>query len=212
MTCVLITGASRGIGLALAELYAGRGDRVIATCRDPAGARALGRVAGDIAVEPMDVADHRSVEALAGRLSGVALDLLINNAGIHGGPRQRFGDIDYDAWAEAFRINTMGPAKVAEAFLANLAAGERGLLACITSEMGSIGRTTGGHYAYRSSKAALNMVGRTLAGGAVRARHHRRARPSRLGEHRHGRPRRTGLARGQRPGAGGAVRSRDAGR
>ena len=91
MTCVLITGASRGIGLALAEFYAGRGDRVIATCRDPAGARALGRVAGDIAVEPMDVADHRSVEALAGRLSGVALDLLINNAGIHGGPRQRFG-------------------------------------------------------------------------------------------------------------------------
>lgn len=163
MTTVLITGANRGIGLALATLYAARGDRVIATCRDPGAAEALAGVPGDIAVEPMDVADHDSIDALAGRLSGMAVDLLINNAGVLGGPRQSFGDMDYDAWAEAIRINTMGPMKVAEAFVANLVAGDRRVLACVSSEMGSIARTTGGYYAYRSSKAALNMVGRNLA-------------------------------------------------
>ncbi len=164
MATVLITGSNRGIGLALADKYAARGDRVIATCRDPGTAAALAGISGDIAVEPMDVADHASVDALAARLSGVSLDLVINNAGVAGGSHQVFGDMDYAIWAETFRINTMGPMKVAEAFRAGLSSGGRGVLACLTSQMGSIAQAGGGCYAYRSSKAALNMVGRNLAG------------------------------------------------
>jgi len=85
METVLITDANHGIGLVSAALYAGRGGRVIVTCRAPPAADDLARVAREISVEPMDFVDHASVDALSGPLAGEAIDIVINNAGIHGG-------------------------------------------------------------------------------------------------------------------------------
>jgi NAD(P)-dependent dehydrogenase (short-subunit alcohol dehydrogenase family) len=104
------------------------------------------------------------IKAAAAELDGKAIDLLLNNAGL-GGPRgQTIGNIDYEAWAKVLDVNTMGPMRVAEAFVDNVARSERKLIVTLTSGMGSIAdNTSGGAFAYRSSKAAVNMVMRSLA-------------------------------------------------
>jgi NAD(P)-dependent dehydrogenase (short-subunit alcohol dehydrogenase family) len=77
---------------------------------------------------------------------------------------QTIGNIDYKAWAKVLDVNTLGPIRVAEAFVDNVARSERKLIVTITSGMGSIAdNATGGAFAYRSSKAAVNMVMRSLA-------------------------------------------------
>ncbi|MEX2449993.1 MAG: SDR family oxidoreductase, partial [Rhodospirillales bacterium] len=92
------------------------------------------------------------------------IDVLINNAGVHGPRPSRLGGIDYDAWADVFRINTMGPMKVSEAFVEHIARSDQKKIVSITSRMGSIAdNESGGAYPYRSSKAALNAVMRSLA-------------------------------------------------
>jgi NAD(P)-dependent dehydrogenase (short-subunit alcohol dehydrogenase family) len=110
------------------------------------------------------VTDPMSVQAAAAELNRQAIDLLLNNAGI-GGPRgQTVGNIDYEAWAKVLDVNTMGPLRVSEAFVDHEARSERKLIVTLTSGMGSIAdNTSGGSIAYRSSKAAVNMVMRSLA-------------------------------------------------
>jgi NAD(P)-dependent dehydrogenase (short-subunit alcohol dehydrogenase family) len=112
----------------------------------------------------MDVSDIASVRRAATELQGKPIDLLLNNAGI-GGPRgQSVGNIDYETWARVLDVNTLGPMRVAEAFVDNVARSERKLIVTLTSGMGSIGdNASGGAFAYRSSKAAMNMVMRSLA-------------------------------------------------
>jgi NAD(P)-dependent dehydrogenase (short-subunit alcohol dehydrogenase family) len=164
MPTALITGASRGIGLEFARQYADLAWRVIGTCRDPRTATALGEIEGNIDVEALDIADHGQVQALAKSLKREDIDVLINNAGVHGPRPSRLGGIDYDAWAEVFRINTMGPMKVSEAFVEHIARSDQKKIVTITSRMGSIAdNESGGAYPYRSSKAALNAVMRSLA-------------------------------------------------
>jgi NAD(P)-dependent dehydrogenase (short-subunit alcohol dehydrogenase family) len=90
--------------------------------------------------------------------------VLINNAGIAGPSGQSTGNVDYDAWAHVFDVNTMGPLRLVEAFRNNIARSERRLVVTITSGMGSLAdNTSGGSIAYRSSKAAVNMVMRSVA-------------------------------------------------
>ncbi|MEZ5827682.1 MAG: SDR family NAD(P)-dependent oxidoreductase [Hyphomicrobiales bacterium] len=92
------------------------------------------------------------------------MDLLLNNAGVGGPGRQAIGNIDYDAWAHVLDVNTLGPLRVSEAFVDNVASSDRKLIVTLTSGMGSIDdNTSGGAFAYRSSKAAVNMVMRSLA-------------------------------------------------
>jgi NAD(P)-dependent dehydrogenase (short-subunit alcohol dehydrogenase family) len=112
----------------------------------------------------LDVTDLASIKAAATALEGQPIDLLLNNAGI-GGPRgQTIGNIDYEAWANVLDVNTLGPLRVSEAFVENVARSERKLIVTLTSGMGSIAdNTSGGAFAYRSSKAAVNMVMRSLA-------------------------------------------------
>lgn len=160
---VLITGSSRGLGLEFARQYAAAGWRVHAACRKPRAAAGLGRIKGDIAVHKLDVTDGAMVAALAERIAE-PIDILVNNAGIYGPARQDYGDIDYAGWAETFAVNAMAPLRVAQAFAGHVARSDRRLIANLTSQMGSIAdNTSGGDYAYRSSKAALNMVMRSLA-------------------------------------------------
>jgi NAD(P)-dependent dehydrogenase (short-subunit alcohol dehydrogenase family) len=168
MPSVLVTGANRGLGLEFARQYAADGWQVFAACRSPDDARELQGLAalsdGRIRVLKMDVTDTASVKAAAAELSGQPIDLLLNNAGVGGPPDQRIGSFNYAAWARVLEANTLGPMRVVEAFLENVARSERKLIVTITSGMGSIGdNTSGGSYAYRSSKAAVNMVMKSLA-------------------------------------------------
>jgi NAD(P)-dependent dehydrogenase (short-subunit alcohol dehydrogenase family) len=168
MPTTLITGANRGIGLEFARQYAADGWQVFAACRDPAGVRQLeelARRAGKaLTIVAVDVADGESVGAAAARLKDEAIDLLINCAGIAGAPRQTVGNVDYDSWSRVLDVNTMGPLRVLEAFTDQLARSDRKLAATITSGMGSLAdNNSGGSIAYRSSKAAVNMVMRSAA-------------------------------------------------
>ena len=165
METVLITGANRGIGLALARRLLTDGYRVLATCRTPSAAAELAGLAGtgDLEVLPLDVADAAAVDGFAGVLAGRPLDVLVNNAGVMGGPRQSADDMDYAAWAEAFAVNTMAPLRLAQALKRNLLQAARPRVVTLSSQMGALSRHSPGAIAYRSTKAAVNKAMQTLA-------------------------------------------------
>jgi len=164
MPTALITGCNRGIGLEFVRQYAADGWRVRATCRNPRGAKELAAISGDVKIHALDVADDYQVAALAKSLADEPIDLLINNAGLGSPEEDEFGKTSANDWLEVLRVNAIAPLHVVEQFIGNLEAGQRKLIANITSKMGSIAdNTTGGAYIYRSSKAALNMVAKGLA-------------------------------------------------
>ncbi len=168
MATVLVTGANRGLGLEFCRQYAADGWQVIACCRHPAQAQALQELAGrypTLRLEALDVADFAAIEALAVKLAGCKLDVLLNNAGVYpDNASNGFGQLDYPLWSQSFVVNTQAPVKMAEAFLAHLQAGEQKLVANVSSLMGSVtDNTSGGSLFYRSSKAALNAAMKSLA-------------------------------------------------
>jgi len=161
MPTVLITGASRGLGLEFARQYAADGWRVHACCREPGGA--VTAISGDVVCHALDVTDTAAIAALDAALKGEALDLLVNNAGIMG-RGQKLGRIDADGWDTVLRVNAIAPIMLSEALLPNLRKVTGAKIAMLTSRMGSIAdNTSGGMYAYRSSKAALNAAAHSLA-------------------------------------------------
>ncbi len=164
---VLITGANRGIGLALTRAYLSRGWAVIATCRRPEAADELKELRGDhpsLTIERLDVLDHAMIDSLAEKYRNRPIDIVLNNAGIHG-PRehQSFGTLDYSSFDQVMATNVIGPLKMAEAFVDHVAASEHRKIITVTSSLGSISRTFGGQYFYRASKSAVNMMMATLA-------------------------------------------------
>lgn len=163
MGTILITGCDTGLGREFARQYAAEGHRVYATCLNPATAKETAAIAGDIEVLGLDVTDHAAIEALAERLRGEAIDVLVSNAGL-GHPHRGFGETDYAHWRLILETNLLGPMKIAECFVEHVARGQNRVMAFISSRMGSIGSNlTGGVYAYRTSKAGLNMMVRSLA-------------------------------------------------
>ena len=165
MNTVLITGANRGIGLEFTKQYAADGWKVLACCRHSQSAMALQALAqshNNITTYSLDVADFAQINALALQLKHESIDLLINNAGFY--PSSSFGDVDYDAFAAGFKINSMAPLKMAEAFVQHITRSQLKQIATLSSKMGSIDDNSSGEsYSYRASKCAVNMVMKSLS-------------------------------------------------
>ena len=160
----LIVGASRGLGLGLGAEYLRRGWRVIGTVRDDAGEAAL-RALGDVRVERLDVADEGQAEALARALESETLDLLFLNAGVMG-PRDLLS-ASADEVNRVMQANAFGPARLAWRLLERVRA-KTGVVAFMSTGMASIAdNSSGGHDIYRASKAAQNMLARSLSVSAA---------------------------------------------
>jgi len=176
MPNILITGASRGLGLGFSRHFAATGWRVFATCRNPAEAADLAGLAaesgGQLTIDTLDVDDFEAIAALAAKLSGTPIDVLLNNAGIDGRKPQGLGSVDYDSWAAVLHTNVLSVMKMTETFIANVAASERKLIVMVSSGLSSLANKRGPTdvgdgelYIYRSSKAALNMLTKGLGLG-----------------------------------------------
>jgi NAD(P)-dependent dehydrogenase (short-subunit alcohol dehydrogenase family) len=169
MESVLVTGASRGLGLEFVRQYGMDGNwRVYACCRRPPRSEELLRFAGTygdrVTVHALDVTDPGHIDHLAHELKGQAIDLLLNNAGVYGPHGQVLGQLDPRAWLEVLKVNTIAPVKMAEAFAGHVGRSSRKVIATLSSRMGSVADNTSGNaYIYRSSKAALNVVMKSLA-------------------------------------------------
>lgn len=173
---VLITGSNQGIGLEFAKQYAARGWKVIATHRrdtTPDTLAELQRQYPSVRVERMDVADRAQIKALAQKLKGEPIDILLNNAGLirfapindrAGNKGQLFGTLDYDHFDQFMHTNVAGPLMIAEEFVGNVVASQKKMIVTISSAAGTISQLprSADHYWYRISKAALNSAMRLL--------------------------------------------------
>lgn len=166
MAVVLITGANRGIGLALVKAYAGRRDKVFAAIRATSDRTELDAyVAANpqwVEVIEMGVSDPADIGRARRRLEAEPIDVLINNAGTGGPDRQSATDMDYEGLAETLDVNAIGPLRVSNAFLPNVKAA-KGKIVTLSSQMGQMQSAQGDSLAYRVSKAAVNKLMRGLA-------------------------------------------------
>ena len=160
MSTVLITGAARGLGLDFVKRYAAKGWKVHACARTP---DALGGVKGDIHPHKLEVTDYAAVKALAAKLKGEAIDVLICNAGVAGKEATVLGSLDPAVWRETFEVNALAPLMMAESFADHVASSRDRKLVAISSRLGSITFADNGRYSYRASKAALNMEWKGLS-------------------------------------------------
>jgi len=168
MPSVLITGSNRGLGLEWARQYAVEGWRVYATCRHPAEAADLHRLAekhASLSIHRLDVTRTEDVRAIVHEVAGQPIDVLLSNAGVYlEKGRPEFGCFRYQEWAQTIDVNTFGGMRVAEALVDNIAASRKRLIVAISSHMGSIADIQSpDSYYYRSSKAALNAAMQALS-------------------------------------------------
>lgn len=173
MPTVLITGANRGLGLEFVRQYAADGWKVLAASRS--GSSELAALAannGLVETFTVDVNDQGSIDALSAAVGEQAIDVLLNNAGFYGRvpfpdggvEHQAFGDTDYDNWAAVMAVNVLGPMRMTEAFVDRVAASAQKKVVTLSSMLGSMElNTIGGLYAYRSSKAAVNQMMKSMS-------------------------------------------------
>ena len=163
-----VTGASRGIGLAMTRHLLALGHTVIGACRNPDGARDLWELRSDFKSRFryvwLDLNDLKSIEAVAAEFKDQRVDVVVNNAGVLKGAGQSLSELSFDDVARSFEINTIAPMRVAKAMLPSLLRSTNPRLVNMTSMMGSISdNKSGGYYGYRMSKTALNMFNKCFA-------------------------------------------------
>ena len=167
MATVLITGTNRGIGLEFVKQFLAREDTVLATCRDMGSATVLRQLNNDtrkLHIFELDGSSQKSMEDLTLQLAGHAIDIFINNAGVYGPRDSTFGKVSANEWAKVLQVNAKAPMILTQLLIDNLRDGSDKKLLYITSKMGSIDDNKGGgSYVYRSSKAALNAVVKSIS-------------------------------------------------
>ena len=167
MATVLITGANRGIGLEFVKQYLARGEKVVATCRDLEAATELQQLRAEnenLSLLSLDVSCDESLTAFPAQLENTPIDIFINNAGVYGPRDSVFNNVDEENWLPVLRVNAIAPMLLTQLIIENLKLGQDKKLLYITSKMGSIDDNKGGgSYVYRSSKAALNAVVKSIA-------------------------------------------------
>ena len=158
---VLVTGVSGGLGRAVSSQLLDRGYSVIGSARNPGAEK--------FPVLPLDLANDQSIVDLAAAVTQ-PIDILINNAGIatitpeSGREEAPFDNLTRDEFAQIMNVNVIGTFLLTRALLPHLKKGQRKLIVNLSSNLGSIGNNdSGGRYAYRTSKAALNMITKCLA-------------------------------------------------
>ena len=164
----LVTGASRGIGLAMVKNLLSAGHTVIGACRNPDGARDLWEIQSDYKSRfrylKLDLADAATIDALGAQLKDETIDVLVNNAGVLKGAGETLANLSFADVAKSFEVNTIGPMRVTKAMLPSLQRSSNPKVVNMSSAMGSIDdNKSGGYYAYRMSKAALNMFNKCLS-------------------------------------------------
>ena len=159
----MVVGASRGLGLALAKEWLGRGWRVIATVRNPSTdlSALAGRFPGSLDIETVDIAHADQVKALRDRLGCRKIDVLYINAGIARSNDKTPVDVAEQDFIDMMVTNALAPVRAVE-LLGDYVA-SNGVIAIMTSELGSIEGSTGFWPLYSSSKAALNMLMKSYA-------------------------------------------------
>jgi NAD(P)-dependent dehydrogenase (short-subunit alcohol dehydrogenase family) len=171
MATVLITGANRGLGLGLTRAYLQDGWNVIAVARQPLPEGLEAEHKG-LEVHRCDLVDDADLDRLAGAMSGRAIDVLINNAGRmakrpgadEAEGQQGFGHFDRDLWREVFDLNLFTPMRLSELLAESVARAPRGRIVTLSSMLGSMAMNdSGGLYAYRASKAAVNAIMKSMA-------------------------------------------------
>jgi NAD(P)-dependent dehydrogenase (short-subunit alcohol dehydrogenase family) len=160
MPTVVITGANRGLGFGFAALYLREGWDVITVVRDVAGATDLHDLEktypAQLTIESCDLADFATIDALGARLKGKSIDVLLGNGAKTNNPAATVGDTNYEAWMEAFKVNTMAQMKLAETLVENVAASTHKKMFFLSSRIGA--NPPAGMILFRSSKSALNQV------------------------------------------------------
>lgn len=169
---VLITGANKGIGFEFARQYAAKDWTVIATHRRdviPDSLRELSEQYKNVRIERVDITKHDQIDALAEKLKGIAIDVLINNAGYAGkmgGGTQKFGTLVFDNFDLIMRTNGLGALKVSEAFKEHVIASKQKKIVALSSDIASFSdkrfKFSGGYW-YKASKVVLHMFMMNLA-------------------------------------------------
>jgi NAD(P)-dependent dehydrogenase (short-subunit alcohol dehydrogenase family) len=163
--CILLIGASRGLGYAMAAEYLKHGWNVVATVRG--GARTLLHDLADtsenrVEIETVDICEPDQIAALRARLSGRVFDVLFVNAGVTNDPRETIAEVTTEEFVRVMVTNALSPMRVIEALLDLVSA--TGTIGVMSSGQGSVSNnTTGMREVYRGSKAALNMFMRSFA-------------------------------------------------
>ena len=162
---VVVTGANRGLGLEYCKQFLEKGYKVYACCRAPESAEDLLKLkqqnSEKLETVPLDVTNPAQRVNLKYTLQGDQIDILINNAGIYG-HRMNFGEVESEEWHKVMEVNTVAPVLLVQELVGLMPQGAKIIL--MTSKMGSIAdNTSGGSYIYRSTKAALNAVGKSMA-------------------------------------------------
>ncbi|MFB7629368.1 SDR family NAD(P)-dependent oxidoreductase [Streptomyces sp. NPDC056149] len=164
-TTVLLIGASRGLGYAIAAEYLDRGSRVVATVRGP-GRTALHELqdsaGGRLEIEQVDINAPEQVQALRDRLAARSFDLLFVNAGVTNRQEETSADVTTEEFTRLMITNALSPMRVIEALGGLVDA--HGTLAIMSSGQGSVANNErGGFEIYRASKSALNQLMRSYA-------------------------------------------------